>query len=96
MVKDGLVEEVKALLDSGVPKNATSMQGLGYKEIAMYLNMELTLEEALELLKRKTRNFAKRQLTWFRRYDDIIWLHADKNVEKSEMLAFFAENHSRG
>jgi len=79
-----------------VPKNATSMQGLGYKEIAMYLNMELTLEEALELLKRKTRNFAKRQLTWFRRYDDIIWLHADKNVEKSEMLAFFAENHSRG
>ena len=94
-VKDGLVEEVKALLDSGVPKSATSMQGLGYKEIAMYLNMELTLEEALELLKRKTRNFAKRQLTWFRRYDDIIWLHADKNVEKSEMLAFFAENHSR-
>ena len=61
----------------GYTKNMVSMQGLGYKEIIDYLQHETTLEEAVEILKRDTRHFAKRQLTWFRRERDVIWLNKD-------------------
>lgn len=77
MLEAGLLEEVSALKNKGYTKDMVSMQGLGYKEILDYLNGECTLEEAIYILKRDTRHFAKRQLTWFRRERDVIWV--DKN-----------------
>lgn len=74
MLLAGLVEEVALLRDKGYTNNMVSMQGLGYKEIFAYLNGEMTLEEAVYVLKRDTRHFAKRQLTWFKRERDVIWL----------------------
>lgn len=74
MMEDGLVEEVQFLRNKGYTKDMVSMQGLGYKEILDYLNGECTLEEAIYILKRDTRHFAKRQLTWFRRERDVIWV----------------------
>ena len=77
MLEDGLLEEVLSLKNKGYTKDMVSMQGLGYKEILDYLNGEISLEEAIYILKRDTRHFAKRQLTWFRRERDVIWI--DKN-----------------
>lgn len=74
MLQDGLVEEVRALKEKGYTKDMVSMQGLGYKEILSYLEGECTLEEAVYILKRDTRHFAKRQLTWFRREREVCWL----------------------
>ncbi|MGN0416279.1 MAG: tRNA (adenosine(37)-N6)-dimethylallyltransferase MiaA [Agathobacter sp.] len=75
MMEKGLVEEVKALYDKGYRRDMVSMQGLGYKEILDYLEGKCTLEEAVYVIKRETRHFAKRQLTWFRRERDVIWLN---------------------
>ena len=69
-----LIEEVKALKRRGCTKDMVSMQGLGYKEILAYLDGEYSLEEAVYILKRDTRHFAKRQITWFKREHDVIWL----------------------
>ena len=77
MLEEGLLDEVSALKNKGYTKDMVSMQGLGYKEILDYLNGECSLEEAIYILKRDTRHFAKRQLTWFRRERDVIWI--DKN-----------------
>lgn len=74
MLVAGLVEEVKKLKDMGCHKNMVSMQGLGYKEILAYLDGEYDLEQAVYLIKRDTRHFAKRQLTWFRREKNVIWV----------------------
>ncbi|MNG12969.1 tRNA dimethylallyltransferase [compost metagenome] len=74
MIQEGLVEEVQSLLDAGTPTSAISMQALGYKEIVSYLEHELTFEAAVTLLKRDTRRFAKRQLSWFRHMKDINWV----------------------
>lgn len=74
-LKKGLIEETKRLLEMGYDKNLPSMTSLGYKEIIKYLDGELTLEEASELLKKNTRNYAKRQITWFKRDKNIIWLN---------------------
>ncbi len=79
MIQYGLVSEVEALLKEGCTADMISMQGLGYKEIIRYLKGEITLEEAVYILKRDTRHFAKRQLTWFRREREVIWLDKDKN-----------------
>ncbi len=79
MMAAGLVEEVRALREMGCTKDMVSMQGLGYKEILRCLEGELSQEEAVYLIKRDTRHFAKRQLTWFRREKDVIW------VEKSDI-----------
>jgi len=78
MLKEGLVDEVKTLRGKGYRKNMVSMQGLGYKEILSWLDREITFEEAVYRIKRDTRHFAKRQLTWFRRERDVIWV--DKSV----------------
>lgn len=75
MLAAGLVDEVRRLKEMGCTKDMVSMQGLGYKEILRYLEGELTPEEAVYLIKRDTRHFAKRQLTWFRREKDVIWLN---------------------
>ena len=74
MLEEGLVDEVSALKEKGYTRDMVSMQGLGYKEILDYLNGECSLDEAIYILKRDTRHFAKRQLTWFRRERDVIWI----------------------
>lgn len=74
MVGQGLVEEVRRLKEMGFHRNMVSMQGLGYKEMLDYLDGKITLEEAVYLIKRETRHFAKRQLTWFRRERDVLWI----------------------
>lgn len=79
MVQNGLIDEVKHLKEMGYHRGMVSMQGLGYKEILDYLDDKITLEEAIYRIKRDTRHFAKRQLTWFRRERDVIW------VDKSEL-----------
>ena len=73
MMEAGLVDEVKTLMASGVSRDNTSMQGLGYKEIAAYLESECSLDEAVNILKRDTRHFAKRQLTWFKREREVTY-----------------------
>ncbi|EEQ61891.1 tRNA dimethylallyltransferase [Clostridiales bacterium 1_7_47FAA] len=75
MMENGLVEEVQALKAMGCHRGQTSMQGLGYKEILDYLDGRCTLDEAVYILKRDTRHFAKRQLTWFKRERDVRWLN---------------------
>lgn len=74
MIAEGLVDEVKRLKAAGCHRQMVSMQGLGYKEILDYLEGHCTLEEAIYILKRDTRHFAKRQLTWFKRERDVRWL----------------------
>ncbi|MDO4339291.1 MAG: tRNA (adenosine(37)-N6)-dimethylallyltransferase MiaA [Eubacteriales bacterium] len=77
MMKDGLLEEVQSLKDRGCHRGMVSMQGLGYKELLAYLEGEYPLDEAVRILKRDTRHFAKRQLTWFRREPEVTWVHKD-------------------
>lgn len=86
MLGEGLLEEVTALKNKGYTKDMVSMQGLGYKEILDYLNGECTLEEAIYILKRDTRHFAKRQLTWFRRERDVIWIDKNKYGHDEEKI----------
>lgn len=75
MMEQGLVDEVQKLKNMGYHKKMVSMQGLGYKEILEYLEGECSLEEAVYRIKRDTRHFAKRQLTWFRREREVIWVN---------------------
>lgn len=92
MLTDGLVEEVKALQKIGCHKDMVSMQGLGYKEILAYLEGEISLERAVYLIKRDTRHFAKRQLTWFRREKDVIWVDKEKfSYDESRIMEFMEE-----
>lgn len=84
MLEAGLVDEVKMLLEMGYNPDSTALQGLGYKEIIRYLNNELPFEEAVRILKRDTRHFAKRQLTWFRAIKEAVWLEGgEENLEKN-------------
>lgn len=78
MMEHGLVDEVKHLADMGCTRDMVSMQGLGYKEILDYLSEEISLEEAVYILKRDTRHFAKRQITWFKRERDVRWLELEQ------------------
>lgn len=87
MIEEGLEKEVKSLISSGYSPDLVSMQGIGYKEMSEYINGNYSLDEAVELIKKNTRHFAKRQLTWFRReksVDMIDW--SDFNYEKSKIL----------
>lgn len=85
MMEQGLLEEVKGLLDKGYTPDLVSMQGIGYKEFIPYFNGECTLEEAVTQLKTKTRRFAKRQLTWFRRQIDGLWVDLSKSTGEEAM-----------
>lgn len=92
MLNEGLVEEVERLKEMGYHRNMVSMQGLGYKEILGYLAGECTLEEAIYLIKRDSRHFAKRQLTWFRREKDVIWLDKPSfSYQDAKILTFMTE-----
>ena len=76
MIKKGLIEEVKGLLEKGYSKELNSLQALGYKETIEYLEGRWTKEKMIEELKKRTRNFAKRQMTWFRRFENVDWRSA--------------------
>lgn len=74
MVNDGLIDEVKSLVDMGLNESHQSMSGIGYKEILPYIKGEISLDEALELLKQNTRHYAKRQITWFKKVPTLTWV----------------------
>ena len=87
MVEQGLVEEVRWLKEHGYDRSLVSMQGLGYKELFPYLDGTCSLEEAVEIIKRDTRHFAKRQITWFKREPDVIWLNQQEfGYDKQKIL----------
>ena len=85
MIEKGLVDEVKNVLEK-YKEFPTSMQALGYKEIKLYFDGKITLDEAIELIKTETRHYAKRQLTWFRKYDNAIWLDGGKDDENVSII----------
>ena len=82
MIEQGLVEEVRNLVNK-YTEFPTAMQGLGYKEVVQYFKNELTYEEMIEKIKQESRRYAKRQLTWFRRNQDIIWLDSTNEMDKN-------------
>ena len=86
MLEEGLLKEVKSLADMGYTKDMVSMQGLGYKEILAYYNGDYSLEKAIEILKRDTRHYAKRQLTWFKREKDVQWINKDDFEDEDSIL----------
>ena len=98
MMEQGLLDEVKALKEMGYTRDMVSMQGLGYKELLAYLDGECSLEEAVYVIKRDTRHFAKRQLTWFRRERDVIWVDKSAfNYDDEKILKYMlGEIEKRG
>lgn len=87
MFENGLIQEVKELLNSGCNKDMVSMQGIGYKEVVEYLEGKLSLDETKELIKKNTRHFAKRQLTWFRREKEVNMININEfNYDKQLIL----------
>ena len=91
MVEAGLFDEVRALLASGLSRDVTAMQAIGYKEALSYLDGAATREEAIEEIKLRTRQYAKRQLTWLRRDKDIHWFYWKKTRDLPDCLAFSTE-----
>lgn len=92
MMKEGLLEEVTRLKEDGCHRGMVSMQGLGYKEILAFLDGEYPLEEAVRVLKRDTRHFAKRQLTWFRREQELTWVNKDQfSYQEDQILDYMLE-----
>ena len=94
MMENGLLEEVKALKNKGYSNDLVSMQGVGYKEIIQYLNGAISLEESVELIKKNTRHFAKRQLTWFRKEDDVIWVDKQGFDYNDDKILEFMYSHT--
>ena len=86
MIKSGLLEEVKCLMDMGYTKELNSMKGIGYKEVMDYYDGKMSLEDAVELIKQSSRRYAKRQLTWFRRDDRIHYVSSKNPFEESKKL----------
>lgn len=86
MLEAGLVDEVEKLKNMGYTRNMVSMQGLGYKEILDYFSGEITLDEAIYRIKRDSRHFAKRQLTWFKRERDVIWISKEEYGYQEEAI----------
>ncbi len=86
MMEEGLTAEVEALQKMGCTRDMVAMQGLGYKEILSYLEGEISLDEAVYLLKRDTRHFAKRQITWFKRERDVVWINKEEYAHDEEKI----------
>lgn len=95
MIAQGLVEEVRALWNAGCRRDMVSMQGLGYKEILAALEDEISIDEAVYLIKRDTRHFAKRQLTWFRREKEVIWIEKTVFDYNSQSILKFMQDFLR-
>jgi len=92
MMEMGLLEEVKSIYEKNYDKNLTAMQAVGYKELFAYFDKEATLEEAVDMIKQNTRHLAKRQLTWFRKERDVIWVNKDEFAyDEEKMFAFIME-----
>ena len=95
MMARGLVAEVRALLELGVPRQSSAMQAIGYKEILLALDGSISMAEAAELIKRESRRYAKRQLTWLRRDTGIFWIEweekADFDLARRLSTAFLAQ-----
>ena len=91
MLEQGLVDEVRKLKEKGYHKEMVSMQGLGYKEIIDYIQGRCTLDEAVYTLKRDTRHFAKRQITWFKREKHVTWVDKSEYDSESEILSFMLD-----
>ena len=91
MAEQGLLDEVRVLLKCGVPRDSTALQAIGYKECLSFLDGQSTEEEALELIKLRSRQYAKRQLTWLRRNQDIHWFYWKKTRDFQAALAFSTE-----
>ena len=93
MVTEGLVEEVRKLKQMGYDRSYVSMQGLGYKEIFSFLEGEISLEEAIYIIKRDTRHFAKRQITWFKREKEVIWVNKpDFDYDNHKILDYMYQH----
>ncbi|MCR5416556.1 MAG: tRNA (adenosine(37)-N6)-dimethylallyltransferase MiaA [Pseudobutyrivibrio sp.] len=88
MMEQGLLEEIKKLQAMGMKRGMTSMDGIGYKEMLSYLDGEISLDDAIELIKKNSRNYAKRQLTWFRREKEVIWLDKTILTDESQLLEY--------
>jgi tRNA dimethylallyltransferase len=87
LINAGLVKEIESLLEKGLTENSISMKGIGYKEIISYLHGEYDLEEAVRLVKRNTRHYAKRQMTWLRRYPEMSWFNLSEYQTEQEALS---------
>lgn len=93
MVTEGLIEEVKHLKELGYNRSYVSMQALGYKEIFSFLDGEISLDDAVYIIKRDTRHFAKRQITWFKREKEVIWVNKPEfNYNNEEILDFMYQH----
>ena len=86
LINNGLVDEVKELMAMGLTSDDISMKGIGYKEIIAFLNNEYDLETAVDTVKKNTRHYAKKQLTWYRRYDKINWLNISEFNSDEEAI----------
>ena len=89
MMENGLVEEVRRLVGRGLTEDNVSMKGIGYRELFPYFRGEISLEQAVEDIKKDTRHFAKRQITWFKREEDAIWVNKrDFGYDEEKILAY--------
>ncbi len=88
MIKKGLIDEVKNLKSMGYTKDMQSMKGIGYKELIRYLEGDISLDEAVYLIKKGSRNYAKRQLTWFRKDERAIWINKDDFISDREIVNY--------
>ncbi len=91
MLEDGLLDEVRFLVDEGYSRDLVSMQGLGYKEMIDYIQGRCTFDEAVYTLKRDTRHFAKRQVTWFKREKQVTWVNKNEFDSEADILSFMLE-----
>jgi tRNA dimethylallyltransferase len=94
MIEKGLVEEVIKLKDMGYNSDMQSMKGIGYKEILFYLDGKITLEEAVNMIKQGTRNYAKRQLTWFRKDNRVNWINKDEFTNEEEIVKYIVNKQN--
>lgn len=91
MISDGLVKEVSLLKEKGYSKDMISMQGIGYKEVLDYLGDFCTLDEAIDNIKKDTRHFAKRQITWFRREKEVTWININEFDNKNQIIQYILQ-----
>ena len=96
MIEEGLVQEVEGLKARGYTRDMVSMQGLGYKEMLDYLDGIYSLEDAVSIIKRDTRHFAKRQITWFKRERDVIWIDKQQYGYDEEKILEYMLNVLKG
>ena len=92
MMSEGLLDEVKRLKDLGYSRELTPLKTLGYKELFSYLDGDLSLLKAVELIKKNTRNYAKRQLTWFKKEENITWFDMEQNDIANKIIKKFEKN----